>query len=485
FLLNLLEEEQITIMQATPSTWQMILDSGWNRKFNLKILSGGEALPKELAIKLLAFSSELWNMYGPTETTIWSTVKEIEAEDKILSIGWPINNTQVYIVDETGNILPNNEVGEIYIGGDGVADGYLNRPELTSEKFVQDTFSSKAGKKLYRTGDLGKILDNGEIQCLGRIDHQVKIRGHRIELGEIEAAIAKHDNIKQAVVLAREDTPNDKRLIAYVTLIENNEVIYDNSPWKAHWDTLYDIGEKNKHTLDVSEQNIDGTLLEHLQNSEDLKKQAAEWIEMSVARIKEQNSKRIYEIGSGAGQILYQLAPETEYYIATDYAQTAIDNINLHIKAQPDKWNNIKAIKSSAHDFSAIGNTPVDMVLIHSVAQYFADAEYLLSVIKQSIKSITDGGCIFIGDMQGKNSLRMCHAMDHLPYDSDSNTLDIFKEIVDNRVRIEEEFVADPAFFYALPKLYPEISGVDIQLRKGTSINETTKYHYDIWLYVN
>ncbi|WP_231490790.1 non-ribosomal peptide synthetase [Pedobacter sp. Leaf170] len=483
-LLKVLEEEKITMLQATPSTLQMILDSGWDSKFDLKILSGGEALPKDLAIKLLNLSTELWNMYGPTETTIWSTVKEIEAEDKIVSIGWPINNTQVYIVDENGNRLANNEVGEIYIGGEGVAAGYLNRPELTNEKFVPDNFSKKTGKKLYRTGDLGKILDNGEIQCLGRIDHQVKIRGHRIELGEIESIISKQNGVKQAVVLAREDIPNDKRLIAYLTLENKNDDVND-SAWKAHWDTLYEIGAENKSSLDVSDQNIDGTLLEHLANSEDLKKQAAEWIETSVERIKEQKSKRIYEIGSGAGQILYELAPETEYYIATDYAQAAIDNINLHLNSEPEKWSNVKALAASADDFSAIGNTPVDLVLIHSVAQYFADADYLLNVIKQSLKSITDGGCIFIGDMQGKNSLRMCHAMDHLPRDSDSNTVEIFNNTVDNRVRIEEEFVADPAFFYALPKLFPQIKGVDVQLRKGSSLNETTKYHYDIWLYVN
>lgn len=484
-LLGILEEKEISIMQATPSTWQMMIDSGWEKQYPIKILSGGEALPKDLADKLEDLSSELWNMYGPTETTIWSTVKRIRKSDKHLTIGLPIHNTQIYIVDEKGNQLARNEVGEILIGGDGVAAGYLNRPELTSEKFINDKFSTDNFAKLYKTGDLGKIVDNGEIQCLGRSDNQVKIRGHRIELGEIESIISKQDGVKQAVVLAREDNSGDKRLVAYITMQEKEDILSKNSAWKDHWDTLYEIGAKNKQTLDVSEQNIDGILLEHLENSDDLKRQAAEWIETSVTRIKEQKSKRIYEIGSGAGQILYELAPETEYYIATDYAEAAINNINLQLKAEPEKWNNVKAFAAPADDFSAIGDTPVDMVLIHSVAQYFADADYLLGVIKQSIKSIANGGCIFIGDMQGKNSLQMCHAMDHLPHDSDSNTVEIFKNIVNNRVRIEEEFVADPAFFYALPKLFPEINGVDIQLRKGSSLNETTKYHFDIWLYIN
>jgi len=484
-LLKLIKERQISIMQATPSTWQMLLDSGWDKKFDLKILSGGEALPKDLALKLLELSAELWNMYGPTETTIWSAVKQITRTDQLITIGWPINNTQIYIVDENGNVLSDNEIGEIYIGGEGVAEGYLNRKELTAEKFVTDSISQRKGAKLYRTGDLGKMSVDGEIQCLGRIDHQVKIRGHRIELGEIEASILKQNGIKQAVVLAREDVPMDKRLIAYITLDDKNGIADERTSWKDHWDTIYEIGAEDKQQLDISEQNIDGTLLNHLENSEELKKQAAEWIKNSVERIKEQKAKKIYEIGSGAGQILFELAPETELYIATDYAQAAIDNINLHIANEPDRWKNVAAQVAPANDFSAIGNTPLDLVLIHSVAQYFPNADYLLGVIKESIKNIKDDGCIFIGDMQGKNSLLMCHAMDHLPRDSGANTLEIFKDIVNNRVRIEEEFVADPAFFYALPKLLPEITAVDVQLRKGNSINETTKYHYDVWLYVN
>ena len=484
-LLSLLEEKEVTVMQATPSTWQMILDSGWQKKMNVKVLSGGEPLPFDLATKLLGLSDELWNMYGPTETTIWSTIKQIKPNDTTLTIGCPINNTQIYIVDEHGNVLPDNEVGEIYIGGEGVAEGYLNRPELTDEKFVNDWISQKPKAKLYRTGDLGKILSTGEIQCLGRTDHQVKIRGHRIELGEIEAIISKQDGIKHAVVMAREDALNDKRLIAYVTLESEEDANKDTVTWKEHWDTIYEIGAKDQEQLSAENQNIDGILLEHLANSEDLKKQAAEWLSTSVERIKEIKASRIYEIGSGAGQILYEVAPTAEHYIATDYAEVAINNINLHIAAEPGKWDNVEAFVAPADDFSVVENVAVDMVLINSVAQYFRDADYLLGVIASSIKSLANGGCIFIGDMQGKNSLTMFRAMEHLPRDPDSNTLEKFKAIVENQVRIEGEFVADPAFFYVLPKMFSEITGVDVQLRKGKSLNETTKYHYDVWIFVN
>jgi amino acid adenylation domain-containing protein len=223
-LIDLVTEHQITVMQATPYTWRVMLEAGWETRFPIKILCGGEALPKDLINKLNARCNELWNMYGPTETTVWSTVKLIR-NDTDITIGKPIDNTQVYIVDEQLNNLTDGTIGEIYIGGDGVAKGYLNRPELTAERFVDDIFSGITGSKMYRTGDLGKIREDGEVVCLGRIDHQVKVRGYRIELEEIEQNLLKEDNVKQAVVIAREDAPGNPRLVAYVVV---NEQINDN-----------------------------------------------------------------------------------------------------------------------------------------------------------------------------------------------------------------------------------------------------------------
>jgi amino acid adenylation domain-containing protein len=230
-LLDLCNSQQITVMQATPYTWRVMLEAGWEQKLPLKILCGGEALPKDLINKLLARSLELWNMYGPTETTVWSTVKLI-VNDTDITIGRPIDNTQVYILDEKLNNFIDGTIGEIYIGGDGVAVGYLNRLELSAERFVDDIFTDVPGSKMYRTGDLGKIREDGDIICLGRIDHQVKVRGYRIELEEIEQNLIKQKNIKQAVVIAREDTPGNPRLVAYVIV---NEQI-NSADLKQHFD---------------------------------------------------------------------------------------------------------------------------------------------------------------------------------------------------------------------------------------------------------
>jgi len=216
-LMTALDNYGATVMQATPATWRMLIESGWPGRRHFKILCGGEAMPRELANQLLERRAELWNMYGPTETTIWSTVDKIENKNGTLSIGRPIDNTRIYLSDRHGQIVPVGVHGQLHIGGDGLARGYLNRPELTAEKFIPAAGSGTPGARIYNTGDRARYLHDGKIDCLGRSDHQVKIHGFRIELGEIEAVLAQHVAIAQSVVVAREDEPNQKRLVAYVT----------------------------------------------------------------------------------------------------------------------------------------------------------------------------------------------------------------------------------------------------------------------------
>ena len=216
-LLKSIKKIRPTIMQATPATWQMLLEAGWDTDVLLKtICSGGEALALDLANKLNKRCTNLYNLYGPTETTIYSTLKKVSGGDRIITIGQPIDNTQVHILDEGMVPVAQNFIGEIYIAGDGVSKGYFMRSDLTLLRFVDNPFSQVAGDKMYRTGDLGRLLPNGEIQCLGRADHQIKIRGYRIEPGEIEHCLMQQKDIKASVVVAREDLPGDQRLVAYI-----------------------------------------------------------------------------------------------------------------------------------------------------------------------------------------------------------------------------------------------------------------------------
>jgi amino acid adenylation domain-containing protein len=217
-LLELLSKSDATLMQATPATWRLLLDAGWKPGAkSLKILCGGEALPGALARQLLERCGSLWNMYGPTETTIWSTIHRVEGADSATTpIGRPIANTQVYVVDSELHPVPLGTEGELLIGGDGVARGYHNQPGLTAEKFVPDPFGPTPGGRLYRTGDLVRYRHDGILEFLGRIDHQVKIRGFRIELGEIESVLGTHPAVLESVVVAQEDASGRKRLIAYL-----------------------------------------------------------------------------------------------------------------------------------------------------------------------------------------------------------------------------------------------------------------------------
>ena len=216
-VLHHLQAEKATVLQATPSTWRMLLDAKWPGTPRLKMLCGGEAMPRDLADQLLAKGGQLWNMYGPTETTIWSSCTLVPRDKSTIHIGQPIANTQLYILDPQLKPVPIGIPGELHIGGDGLARGYHNRADLTAQKFIPDPFSTDPGARLYKTGDSSRFLPSGDIEYLGRLDHQVKIRGFRIELGEIEEVLNKLPGVAAGVVVAREDTPGDKRLVAYVT----------------------------------------------------------------------------------------------------------------------------------------------------------------------------------------------------------------------------------------------------------------------------
>jgi amino acid adenylation domain-containing protein len=224
-LMRRMEESRCTVMQATPTTWRALIRTGWNGAPTLKILCGGEAFPPDLAEQLKSRCGELWNMYGPTETTVWSTICEISAVNGPVSIGKPIANTQVFVLDPHRNLQPVGVAGELYIGGAGVARGYLNRPDLTTERFVASPFKPK--ERLYRTGDMARWLPNGKLECLGRIDNQVKLRGFRIELDEVEAVLSRHPGVRQCVVSASDEITGDKKLVAYYEAKSNKPIDVD------------------------------------------------------------------------------------------------------------------------------------------------------------------------------------------------------------------------------------------------------------------
>ncbi|MCH7400137.1 amino acid adenylation domain-containing protein [Belliella sp. DSM 107340] len=481
-ILEVIQKNNITTMFATPSHWKMMLDTGWSNRFSkLNIISGGEALEVHLADRLVDRCKALWNIYGPTETTVFSTIKQIETKGIPISIGKPIRGTNIYILDENGNPLTTGQTGEMYISGQGVGQGYINRPALNKEKFLVDPFVENASLRMFRTGDLGRYDSKGELFCHGRIDQQVKFRGFRIELDEISSKLVARDEVADAIVDVKE-VNGEKSLVAYM-ISQKHDPKFAFDSWKEKWDNVYEEGQKEIDLQADQNGDLDYIIASVIGNEKDFELEASEWKAQSIKRLNEIGAKKILEVGSGAGQIAFELIDGAEHYIATDFATTAIDNLRKKIAKMPHLGNRLEAKVSAADDFSFVPNNSLDLVIIHSVAQYFPSSAYLLTTIKNSIDALTDGGCLFIGDMQGAATLGMYHAFDQLRNVKSRVSLKDFREIVDRRVAIEDELTADPQFFYELIKSIPQITAVDIQYREGSVLNETTKYHYDVWIF--
>ena len=283
-------------------------------------------------------------------------------------------------------------------------------------------------------------------------------------------------------VTASEDIAGFQRLTAYV---KSNGSLYNDMPlaWQDTWEGIYKLGAENKTASELH--GLDRNLLIELHAESGLREQADEWLTHSLNRIKALRPKHILELGCGAGQFVFNLACHTQSYKATDYAFSAIKNLKEKIVADPVKWHNVKAWVADANAFDGIEDRSLDLVLMHSVVQYFPDSIYLLSVIENSVNKLESGGCIFIGDMQAKGSLRMHHSSEQLKRSAKDMSLKKYRESIQHRIDIEDELVIDPAFFYFLTERIPAIKGVDVQMRQGSYNNEITKYHYDVWLYVH
>ena len=219
-LVAALQASKATIMQATPATWRLLLEAGWTGTPGLTMLCGGETLPRTLATQLLECGTALWNMYGPTETTIWSAVHRVAPGEGPVPIGRPIANTQFHLLDPQGHPVPIGVPGELHIGGHGLAQGYVGQAALTHEKFISHPFTPAPESRLYKTGDLMRYRPDGTLEFFGRLDHQVKVRGFRIECGEIEAVLRQHPTVHEALVLVPSTNVEDPQLVAYVQPVD-------------------------------------------------------------------------------------------------------------------------------------------------------------------------------------------------------------------------------------------------------------------------
>ncbi|MBI1357392.1 MAG: amino acid adenylation domain-containing protein [Acidobacteria bacterium] len=476
-LMELLRRHQATILQATPATWQLLLAAGWRGDPRLTILCGGEPLTRRLASELLPRGAAVWNLYGPTETTIWSTIQKVSPGEGPVSIGRPIANTEVYILDENRRPTPRNVPGELYIGGLGLARGYWKRPELTAEKFVAHPFYP--AERLYRTGDLCRLRSDGSIEFLGRNDHQLKLRGHRIELGEIEATLAAHPAVRDVVVTAREDVPGDKRLVAYVVPNLERDAswrVEHVAQWQAVWEETYSRpSEADDPRLNLTGWNSSYTGLPIPPE------QMRDWLEQTVRRVRSLQPRRILEIGSGSGMLLFRLAPECELYRGVDFSQGSLDYIARHLP--DDVRPKVELARAAADDSSATPEGAFDVVLVNSVIQYFPDPDYLVRVLQGAARALRPGGSVVVGDVRSMPLLRAFHASVQFHQSTDDVTLQELKLRIGKMLAQEEELAVDPDLFLGLRDLVPEITSVEILPRRGRYDNEMTKFRFDALLH--
>ncbi len=467
----------VTHLQATPSLASILAsdDASLAALGSLRmLLLGGEALPRALVERLRSrYQGPINNMYGPTETCIWSTTAKVGGAGDPITIGGPIANTRVYVVDQALRPQPIGVPGEIVIGGAGVARGYLGRPELTQERFVPNPFG-RDDERLYRTGDLGRWLHDGTIEYLGRLDHQVKIRGHRIEPGEIESALSRHPSVKQSAVVPRSDEgSSEQRLIAYVVPGANGSGA-SSAPSTAHWETIWDetyrgAGEAVSETVGWRSSYTGEQIPEE---------QMQDWIERTVERVQDLRPQRILEIGCGTGMILLRVAPNCERYHGIDLSEAAL----ARVRAEADRQGlgNVVLDQMAANTLASLDGGPFDTIVINSVAQYFPNVDYFVDVLKQCLDKLAPGGAIFVGDVRSRALLEVMLAEIELLKASPETQVDELRTRLRKRHDDEAELVLDPELFLTMPRFIPSVESVEVELKTGRAPSEMTRFRYDV-----
>jgi len=498
---QLLREQSVTVLNQTPSAFRQLIQADQAAKdAELKlrvVIFGGEALELESLRPWFEKHGDqrpqLVNMYGITETTVHVTYRPLSLDDLQQAsgsvIGGPIPDLTLYILDSQLQPTPIGVPGEICVGGAGVARGYLNRPELTQQRFIENPCSPQSGDRLYRSGDLARRLANGDIEYLGRIDQQVKIRGFRIELGEIESTLATHPGVRESVVIAREDEPGDKRLVAY--LVPDSEYKgadqQDNTDslsaervaqWVATFDEAYRQGG------DIADSTFNITGWDSSYTFEQIP--AAEmkvWVETTVDRILALKPERLWEIGCGTGLLLFNVAPHCERYFGTDVSSTALSYLEQQLKRPELNLPQVALERRPAHQFEDTRQR-FDVVVVNSVAQYFPDFDYFLEVLTGAVEAAGPNGSVFIGDLRSLPLLETFQTSVQMYRASDTTTVAELQQLIAHNIEQEGELLIDPEFFHAVRQRLPGIKRVEIQQKRGRVHNELTRFRYDVTLHL-
>lgn len=499
------ELDELEGLLSQPTKWSLIkISPAHLHALGLNVQSG--RLPRNVGAFVIGGEAlspgtvELWrsiwpdvrliNEYGPTETVVGCCVYEVPLAWKpeaTVPIGTPIWNMRMYILDQHRNPVPMGVPGEIYIGGKGVARGYLNRAELAAERFLSDPFIREDAARMYRSGDIARWRRDGTLEYLGRNDDQVKIRGYRIEPGEIETQLLAHPQVTEAVVLARTDLPAEKRLVAYIVADRKvaPEPASPDAPEQlrtqmvAEWHSLYEETYGNNPVVGPSfvgwTSSYNGAAI-----PED---QMREWLACTVERIQALKPRKILEIGCGVGLLLEKLAPRVEEYVGTDLSASAVAQLQEWVRGKDD-YSNVRVLNRPASELEIFQSSYFDTVVVNSVVQYFSDVEYLMMVLRQAARLVRPGGNIFVGDVRHLGLLETFHASVQLSKASASVSAPQLCRRIARAVAQDKELVLDPRLFLQLPGNVPGIAAASVQLKRGVAANELTRFRYDVVLNV-
>ena len=480
---------QMTVVNLPAAMWGALAEGGPAlaacASVRLLIVGGDALLPE--AVARLGLSCAVMNAYGPTETTITASTYLVAhpkrwqpTATQYLPIGRPVANMQFYILDKYLNPVPQGSCGELYIAGVGLARGYLGQPGLSAEKFVPNPFGA-AGERMYASGDLVRYLQDGNIEYLARVDHQVKLRGFRIELGEIEAALCSHPGVREAVVVARGEAGAERRLVAYVVAASRPDAA--DGEQVAFWRQTFDEINAAPEQADDPAFNILGwdSSYDRLPIAS---AQMAEWVQQTCARIAALQPRRVLEVGCGTGLLLHRIAPLCQTYCGTDLSASVLTELRKHVGPATFPNCDVTLLQRPAHELADVLHARLDTVVINSVVQYFPSAEYLGSVLAQVIDGLPDGGKVLVGDVRHFGLLEAFRCSVARYQAAPGTSIEALRAVVARALESETELLLHPGYFLDLQRRTARIAQVEILPKLSRRDNELSKYRYDVILTV-
>ncbi|HEU4561225.1 MAG TPA: amino acid adenylation domain-containing protein, partial [Longimicrobium sp.] len=472
----------MSVLHAVPALMRQVVEAarGGRTLSSLRLLLvGGDTVPPGLLEDMREVFPDARTvvLYGPTEAAIICATYAVPAEGSLAGhpLGRPLPGVRLAVRGPRGELAPVGVPGEVWISGGGVARGYLGRPELNAEKFV-----GAGAERAYRTGDRARWRADGVLDFLGRADEQVKVRGFRIEPGEVEAVLRGQPGVRDAVVLAREDAPGDRRLVAYVVPGADGAQTAGGREQVAGWETLFD------DTYAQDEGEADPTLALKGWNSSYTgepipREEMRAWAEHTAERILALGPERVLEVGCGTGLLLFRVAPHTRAYHGTDFSGVALEHVRRHAAGLPQ----VSLSEREADRLDDYAGAGFDVVVVNSVAQYFPDLDYLLRVLEGAAAALRPGGRIFVGDVRSLRLAGAFHASVELARAPDDLPAAQLQARVRRGMTEEQELLLDPALFDAVRARMPRLGRVEVQVKRGEYDNEVSRFRYDVVLHLD